>query len=102
MSKTAYDNADPDFAKWAKKFEPIAAPDGDADDQYAGCLRGFNDPDISAKMDSSPDGWLHVWTLLECDGRYYISAGHRFVNREGYFLCAKPHDAKAQAKDIRL
>ena len=26
----------------------------------------------------------HWWTVLDCDGRLYVSAGFRFVNRIGY------------------
>ena len=26
----------------------------------------------------------HWWTVLDCDGRLYLSAGFRFVNRIGY------------------
>lgn len=32
----------------------------------------------------------HVWTLLEVDGIFYISAGYKVVNRMGYFITEKP------------
>lgn len=28
-----------------------------------------------------------VWTLVDCDGKLYISDGWHFVNRMGYFVC---------------
>jgi hypothetical protein len=31
-----------------------------------------------------------VWTVLDCDGRLYLSPGFRFVNRIGYVLCRTP------------
>lgn len=31
-----------------------------------------------------------VWTLLNCDGSLYVSAGYSFVNRVGYFITEVP------------
>jgi hypothetical protein len=36
------------------------------------------------------DNYRHWWTVLDCDGRLYLSAGFRFVNRLGYVRCAVP------------
>jgi len=30
------------------------------------------------------------WTVLDCDGRLYLSAGFRFVNRFAYVRCTVP------------
>jgi hypothetical protein len=32
----------------------------------------------------------HWWTVLDCDGKLYLSAGLRFVNRIGYVRCQTP------------
>lgn len=28
----------------------------------------------------------HIWTILENEGKYYISSGYHFVNRIGYLV----------------
>ncbi|MGO9547086.1 MAG: hypothetical protein ACLPPF_20125 [Rhodomicrobium sp.] len=30
------------------------------------------------------------WTVIDCDGHLYLSAGFRFVNRFGYVRCEVP------------
>ena len=32
----------------------------------------------------------HWWTVLDCDGRLYLSAGFHFVNRLAYVRCEVP------------
>ncbi len=29
----------------------------------------------------------HVWTVLDCDGRLFLTPGFRFVNRIAYVIC---------------
>lgn len=36
-----------------------------------------------------------VWTILDCDGKFYICSGFHFVNRHGYIVCEKPFEANA-------
>jgi hypothetical protein len=31
-----------------------------------------------------------VWTIVDCDGKLYVSPGFRFVNRVDYVLCRNP------------
>ncbi len=31
-----------------------------------------------------------IWTLLDCNGKLYISPGRAFVNRMNYFICKNP------------
>lgn len=33
-----------------------------------------------------------IWTLVDCDGKFYILAGYHYVNRFGYFITEKPWD----------
>ena len=40
-----------------------------------------------------PEQW---WTVLDCEGRLYLSAGFRFVNRLGYVRCMTPWTAVDQ------
>jgi hypothetical protein len=35
----------------------------------------------------------NVWTLLDCDGKLYISEGYHHVNRMGYFVTKIPAKA---------
>lgn len=33
-----------------------------------------------------------LWTVLDCDGKLYISAGRHFVNRMHYVITEEPYD----------
>jgi hypothetical protein len=35
-------------------------------------------------------GHEYVWTLLDCDGKMYLTPGIRWVNRMNYIICQKP------------
>jgi hypothetical protein len=41
------------------------------------------------------------WTVLDCDGRLYLSAGFRLVNRLGYLRCEVPWTDGDQLRDYR-
>lgn len=43
----------------------------------------------------------HWWTVLDCDGRLYVSAGFRFVNRIGYLRTEIPWTEDDLARDWR-
>ncbi len=43
----------------------------------------------------------HWWTVLDCDGRLYLSAGFHFVNRIGYVRCEVPWTDADQLRDYR-
>lgn len=34
-----------------------------------------------------------LWTVVDCDGKTYIAAGWRFVNRLHYVITNEPYDA---------
>lgn len=34
------------------------------------------------------DDYRHWWTVIDCDGRLYLTPGFRFVNRFAYVRCA--------------
>lgn len=53
------------------------------------------------KLPKDVDGRL-VWTILDCDGRLYVSPGFHFVNRIDYVLCEVPWtDEDVQQPDYR-
>jgi len=31
-----------------------------------------------------------VWTIVDCDGKLYVSPGFHYVNRIDYVLCGNP------------
>lgn len=41
-----------------------------------------------------------VWTLLEVDGKQYVSAGYHMVNRMGYFITEKPWSTGTEEFEI--
>ena len=59
-----------------RRFQPINGPDG------ATYWRGEQLP-----RNIDPH---FVWTILDCDGRLYVSPGFRFVIRIDYVLCSVP------------
>jgi hypothetical protein len=42
----------------------------------------------------------YVWTLMECDGKTFLSAGKHFVNRLGYFITDKKWKNKEEKIEI--
>jgi hypothetical protein len=59
-----------------RRFKPIDGPDG------ALYWR-------AEQLPKDIDGHL-VWTILDCDGRLYVSPGFCFVNRLDYVVCRVP------------
>ena len=43
----------------------------------------------------------HWWTVIDCDGRLYLSAGFHFVNRLGYVRCEGPWTSADEIIDYR-
>jgi len=41
------------------------------------------------------------WTVVDCNGKLYLSAGFRFVNRIGYVRCTVPWSDTDQHRDYR-
>ena len=64
------------WTTFERRFRPIDGPDG------ATYWRGDQLPkDVDSHL---------VWTILDCDGKLYLSPGFRFVNRLDYVLCTVP------------
>jgi hypothetical protein len=43
----------------------------------------------------------HWWTVIDCDGGLYLSAGFRFVNRLAYVRCEAPWTGADEVIDYR-
>lgn len=71
-----------------RRFRPLDGPDGA---QY--WPREKLPKDVDYRL---------VWTILDCDGRLYVSPGFHLVNRIDYVLCEVPWtDEDAQQPDYR-
>jgi hypothetical protein len=57
--------------------------------------------DTSEVTSGDRDNYRHWWTVLDCDGRLYLSAGFRFVNRLGYVHCEVPWADADELVDYR-
>lgn len=67
-----------------RRFKPIDGPDG---------ATYWHREQLPADVDAR-----RVWTILDCDGKLYVSPGFRFVNRVDYVLCAVPWTDDDQAQ----
>jgi hypothetical protein len=62
-----------------RRFQPITGPDG-----ATYWAREQLPRDVDPHL---------VWTIVDCDGKLYVSPGFRFVNRVDYVLCRLPWTA---------
>ena len=58
-----------------RRFAPLPAPDHDLLWEIGQVPPGADD--------------RYWWTVLDCDGRLYLSPGFRFVNRFAFVRCAR-------------
>ena len=76
------------WCTFERRFRPLDGPDGA---QY--WPREELPKDIDFRL---------VWTILDCDGKLYVSPGFHFVNRIDYVLCEVPWtDEDLQQPDYR-
>lgn len=59
-----------------KRYQPIEADDGSI------CRHWIDIPDDTDER--------NVWTVVDCDGRLYLTPGYASVNYMGRVLCANP------------
>ena len=64
------------WTTFERRFEPKDSPDGSV-----WWSREQLPIDIAPR---------HVWTIVDCDGKLYVSPGFHFVNRLDYVLCDVP------------
>jgi hypothetical protein len=77
------------YSEWIEAFKPVK---NHLDDNagFEGCaFETFGDElsHVREILEVDPD---RVWTLLDCDGSLYVSAGYSHVNRLGYFITELP------------
>ena len=76
-------------------FSEIFKPQQNHLDENAGwdgtCFETFGEElDYVLRFANDLTKHKRVWTLIEVDGIFYISAGYHLVNRFGYFITEKP------------
>lgn len=91
---------------WRDTFSPIKndlAPKA-SDDGTVFQISGAQLERVEAALAANPDT---VWTLVDADGKLYVTQGHHYVNRMGYFITDKPFDRsnpvhvkRYQSKDV--
>jgi hypothetical protein len=71
----------PTTMRWSTfhdRYEPLTEPSGDSQLWEREALQAAN-PDLN-----------HVWTVIDCDGTLYVTAGYHVVNRLGYAVTKHP------------
>jgi len=76
----------PDYDEWFDKFKPIKIDDSESR-SFDGCFLETYGEDKKT-LAKYPDN--RVWTLLDCEGKQYVVAGWRYVDRVGYFVTEVP------------
>ena len=71
------------YFEWEEKYKPIQNHI-DTNASYSGAMFETFGEELEY-IRAYPDQ-KNVWTLLEADGKHYISAGYHIVNRFGYFI----------------
>ena len=82
VTKDAYD-------RWFDKFKPVKNRIV-KDAPYDGRMFETYGPELDHVLAMARLKPKCVWTLLDCDGRLYVSAGYHVVNRIGYFITGSP------------
>lgn len=58
----------------------------------------YGDELAAVVAQADPPGF--IWTLVDEDGKQYVSAGMRRVNRVGYFICEVAYDPANPPEDV--
>lgn len=64
------------WRSFERRFQPIDSPDGTVYWRW---------DELPTPIDPT-----RVWTIVDCDGRLYVTPGLRVVNRIDYVYCAVP------------
>jgi hypothetical protein len=84
---------------WVRRYQPQRntvnrrAP-------FDGTMYETYGPEVEAAWAQYQKDAATVWTLIDCEGKVYISAGWHRVNRLGYFVCAVPFGAEGMQRDV--
>ncbi|WP_026441562.1 hypothetical protein [Pseudacidobacterium ailaaui] len=73
------------YDSWFSKYQPVQNPFHD----YGcnGTLFETTEKELAVVRTADPQ---RVWTLIDCDGEWFIKAGKYFANRIGYFVSSRP------------
>ena len=80
-------------------LERAKQPDSVEDEDicsWAGCMYETYGEDISYILSLANDktgvNYKRVWTIIECEDTFVVSAGYHLVNRMGYLVTENPWD----------
>ena len=75
------------WANFERRFDPITHADGSL--LWDWC-------DLPKPID------IHrTWTVVDCDGKLYVTTGLHYVNRIGYLRTGRPWSAEDELQDYR-
>lgn len=73
-----------DFTVFCEKFQPISDNTSVGEDTQLFETYGTD----LERVQNTPIN--HIWTVIDCDGKLYISAGYHRVNRMNYMITQIP------------
>jgi hypothetical protein len=76
------------YDEWVSTYKPVQN-ELVANAPYDGTMFETFGVEVSHVLNLSHSDPSRVWTLLDCDGIQYVSAGYHLVNRLGYFITAE-------------
>ena len=74
------------YEDWFETYKPIKN-ELEADAPYDGCMFETYGEQLDF-IRQRPES--RIWTLVDCDGKLYVTSGYHFVNRMGYFITELP------------
>lgn len=77
-----------DFSIFCEKFQPIMKKDNEVMRLYH-----WEGEDLKELQAVAPE---YVWTMVDCDGKLYLTPGWRRVNRTDYVICKNPWNEKTR------
>ena len=80
-----------DYTVFCEKFKPKMSEDGEELTKFH-----WGGEDLVELQKTPPD---RIWTILDCDGKLYISPGWHYVNRLEYLITEIPY--KEGQRDYR-
>lgn len=75
-----------DFNTWYEKFKPELVKSLDSEDVSPKMYETYGE-DLKIVCHTADNNHRKLWTLLDCDGKLYLSPGFHIVNRLNYFIC---------------
>lgn len=79
-----------DFDVWYDKFKPEENEDGSIK------LYETYGKDLSYVTHIADNQHGRLWTIVDCDGKLYLTPGFRYVNRINYVVCKNNWNEKTR------